>query len=460
MIAPGAPSGHPGERPPDWPRRWRLSGARLLRSAAAEPEAGEIEVRDGRIVALGPTLPPADPGVVRLERPGSLVMPGFVEAHLHLCQALFRGLAEGRPLTRWLRERVWPLEAAHDPETLRASARLGLAEAALAGATAILDMGTVRHTDVIGEEAERSGLRVTIGKALMDVGDGVPSALIDSPEAGLAEALALDRRWRGAGQGRIATALAPRFTLSVSASLWRDLARAAAAEGLAVHTHVSETDEENELCRAVHGLTPVRALARWGILDARSVLVHGVRLSAEEIELLAGHDATLVHCPGSNAKLGSGIADLAAWQRAGVPIALGSDGAACNNDGSPLAEMRLAAQLQALRQGPGLIRAQDILAMATSGGARALGLEAEISALAVGRRADLIVFAPEALPWESDTPIATHLVYAAASARPAEVFVDGRPVVQEGRLVNGDLEEIRREARQARAKLLARAALG
>jgi len=440
-----------------WPERWRIEGALILAAAGGEPFRGAIEIAGGRIVALGPALPPAGEGVARFSRPGALVLPGFVQGHVHLCQTLLRGLAEDLPLERWLRERIWPLEAAHDPESLRASARLGLAEALLQGATTLLDMGTVRHTEVIAAEAVASGARVRIGKALMDAGDGVPAALLEEPGRALREALDLDRRWSGAAEGRIGVLLAPRFTLSVSAGLWREIAAAARERRLAVHTHASETTAENEACRRLHGGRPIEMLERWGVLAGPTILVHAVHLTAEEIELLARRPAAVVHCPGSNAKLGSGIADLAAMDRAGIPLALGSDGAACNDALSVPAEMRLAAQLQSLRQGPGLLGARRILAMATGGGARALGLEGEIGALAPGKRADLIVYDEVELAWEEEADIASRLVYASAGLRPREVYVDGRPLVLEGRLVRADLAAIRAAAARARARLLARA---
>jgi 5-methylthioadenosine/S-adenosylhomocysteine deaminase len=437
-------------------RSWRMDGLKIWTGTGAAAFRGAIEVREGRIAALGPDLPPAAPGVETLARPGMIALPGFVQGHLHLCQSLLRGLAENRALDRWLRERIWPLEAAHDAATLRASARLGIAEALLHGATTLVDMGTVHGNDAIAEEVAASGVRAILGKALMDIGDGVPPQLRQDAPAALEDALALHARWDGAAQGRIRVALAPRFTLSVSRALWERIAKVAVERDLLVHTHVSETPWENETCRALHGGTPIEVLERWGVLRARALLVHAIWVEADDLARLAGARAGMVHCPGSNAKLGSGTADLAAWVAAGLAIALGSDGAACNDALSPLAEMHLAAQLQSLRHGPGRVAPAAIAAMATREGARAIGLDAEIGTLEPGKRADLALFREADLSWEDDLALEHGLVYAAGGVRPAEVIVDGRPLVREGRLVDADYEEIRREARDARRRLLAR----
>jgi cytosine/adenosine deaminase-related metal-dependent hydrolase len=434
---------------------WRMEGVRIWTGTGEPAYQGALEVRDGVVTALGPTLPPAPKVEVR-ERPGAVVLPGFVQGHVHLCQSVMRGLAEDRPLHRWLRERIWPLEAAHDEATLRASARLGIAEALLHGATTLVDMGTVHGNDALAEVAAQMGIRAILGKALMDVGDGVPPALCQPAAVGLAEALALHARWHGAAEGRLRVALAPRFTLSVSPELWVEIARAARAEDLLIHTHVSETPWENDACRAMHGGSPLEVLERWGVLDARTLLVHAVWLDADDRARLRRRRVGLVHCPGSNAKLGSGIADVATWVADGLPVALGSDGAACNDALSPLAEVRLAAQLQALRHGPGRVPAATIAALATREGARAIGAEAEIGTLEVGKRADLILFREADLGWEEDLPLEHALVFAASGARPIEVYVDGRARVLEGRLVGEDFDEIRRDAAAARRRLLGR----
>ncbi|MBP7669216.1 MAG: amidohydrolase family protein [Candidatus Eisenbacteria bacterium] len=435
---------------------WRMEGLTVLPAAGEPAFRGGIETVAGAIADLGPTLPPPPPGMRILDGRGLIAFPGFVQAHIHLCQTLFQGLAEGRRLDRWLCERIWPLEAAHDAESMRASARLGITRAALHGATALLDMGTVSHTTVIAEEVEASGIRAIVGKALMDDGVDTPAPLRQDPAEALRDALALHDRWQGRGGGRLGVALAPRFTLSVSAGLWREIAAEARRRSLLVHTHVSETPWENETCRSLHGTSPIRALENWGVLEARAALVHAIWIDEEERAILARRRTALVHCPGSNAKLGSGIAQVPEWLASGIPVALGSDGSACNDDLSLPAEMRLAAQMQALAAGPGILAPREIFGMATRGGAQAMGLENGIGSLAPGRRADLVLYREEDLAWPSDLSFEQKLVHASAGIRPRAVYVDGKPIVLDGRLVAWDEEEIVREAEIQRLRLLAR----
>jgi cytosine/adenosine deaminase-related metal-dependent hydrolase len=455
MDPPAVPSSEPAAPDPlRWPDRWRITQVRIWTGAAERPLlTGDLEVRDGRIAALGASLPPPDPGVVCLPRPGRLLLPGFVQSHLHLCQMLFRGSAEGLRLDRWLIDRILPLEACHDADTLRASADLGIAEALRSGATTIVDMGTVHHTEIIAECAREGGVRAVVGKALIDVPGGTPPTLVQESTAALTEALDLHAAWDGAADGRIRVALAPRFALSVSALLWRRIAAEARRRDLLVHTHVSETPWENETCRQMHGDTPVRSLESWGVLAARTLLVHAIWTDAEERALLAARPSAVVHCPGSNAKLGSGILDLPALRAAGVPVALGSDGAACNDELAPQSEMRLAAQLQSLQAGPGQVPAGDILRLATVEGARAVGLLPDTGRLAPGCAADLQLYDPAACGWEPDADPAHALVFAGSAARPAAVFVDGQPRIWGGELIGRSLEDIRRAAAEARREI-------
>ncbi len=283
--------------------------------------AGPLLVRDGVIAALGDAVPaaltllPQGRADVSFDARGGFVLPGLIQGHLHLCQTLFRGLAEHSDLLRWLRERIWPLEAAHTEASIAASARLGLAELVASGVTCVNDMGTVRHTAAIGAVLEESGMRAVFGKALMDQGEGVPAGLIESPRAALDDALALAGRFDGAAGGRLRVSLAPRFILSCSDALWRDVAAASEERGLLVHTHIAESPSESRAVKAAVRSTAPRYFAKRGVLSGRFVGAHGVWLDDAELALLAKADAALVHCPGSNLKLGSGLADVRAWRR-------------------------------------------------------------------------------------------------------------------------------------------------
>lgn len=429
--------------------------------AAGTVTSGALLVRDGVIAAIGAAANDQSADETFDARDG-FVLPGFVHGHLHLCQTLFRGLAEQSDLLRWLRERIWPLEAAHTEASIAASARLGLAELLAGGVTCVNDMGTVRHTGAIGAVLEESGVRAVFGKALMDQGEGVPEALIEKPKPALDEALAIAKRWDGAGGGRLRVSLAPRFILSCSEPLWRDVAAAAQERGLLVHTHIAESpNEAKEVKRAVRA-SAARFFAARGVLSERFVGAHGVWLEPDELSDLAAARAALVHCPGSNLKLGSGFADVREWREAGVRCGLGSDGAACNNRLDTFHEMGLAAGLARVLHPERPLSARDVLSLATREGARALGLEARIGSLEVGKQADVIVIDAGSL---QQAPAPERDPYAAIvhAARPADVrltMVAGRVLYQDGEWSTLDPRRVAADARQELAGLLRRAEQG
>ncbi len=323
------------------------SGTLVCMDAARTVARGDLLVRDGVIAALGDcsaamaALPASRPDET-FDAGGGFVLPGFVHGHLHLCQTLFRGLAPQSDLLRWLRESIWPLEHAHTAASIAAAARLGLVELIAGGVTCINDMGTVRHGAVIGEVLEASGIRAVFGKALMDAGDGVPRGMLEERSRALEDALAIAKRFHGAAGGRLSVSLAPRFILSCSEELWRDVADASRERGLIVHTHLAENQNEGREVAAAVGASAARYFARNGVLSERFVGAHGVWLEPDELAALKQADAALVHCPGSNLQLGSGLANVQRWREAGVRCGLGSDGAACNDRLDTLHEMSLA----------------------------------------------------------------------------------------------------------------------
>ena len=420
---------------------------------------GPLLVRDDTIAALGPAVPgalamlPQGRADVSFDAGGGFVLPGLIHGHLHLCQTLFRGLAEHSDLLGWLRERIWPLEAAHTEASIAAAARLGLAELIAGGVTCVNDMGTVRHTAVIGEVLEASGIRAVFGKALMDEGEGVPAGLIERPREALDEALALAKRFDGAAGGRLRVSLAPRFILSCSEALWRDVAAASAERRLLVHTHIAESPSEARAVKRAVRSTAARYFAKRDVLSGRFVGAHGVWLDAAELKLMARADAALVHCPGSNLKLGSGLAHVAAWRRAGIRCGLGSDGAACNNRLDTFHEMSLAAGLARLKHADDPLAAKDVLGLATREGARALGLGATTGTLEAGKQADVIVVrasAPHHAPDPSADPYAS-IVHASRASDVRLTVVAGRVLYRDGEWTTLDaaraVSDARAEAR-------------
>src|SRR5262245_48180572 len=351
---------------------------------------GDVWIADGRIVSVG--TPPADARASKvIDATDAIVLPGFVQTHIHLCQTLFRGLADDRTLLSWLKERVWPLEAAHDERSLAAAARLAAAELLLGGTTTVLTMETVHGTDAVFDALGPTGLRAVVGKCMMNTRGDAPARLFQPAKDAIDESVALHKRWNGKANGRLRAAFAPRFAISCTRDLLEATATVSAEHGMLVHTHASEQREEIEVVRAQTGRDNIEYLADVGLATDRLCAAHCVWVTDAERRLMAERGVKVLHCPGSNLKLGSGIAPVPELRAAGVSVSIGADGAACNNTLDMFQEMRLAATLQAQRLGPGTLPARDVVWMATREGARALGLDKEIGSIAPGRRADLIV---------------------------------------------------------------------
>jgi cytosine/adenosine deaminase-related metal-dependent hydrolase len=391
-----------------------------------------------------------------IDASGRVVVPGLVQAHLHLCQTLFRGLAEDRPLLAWLRERIWPLEAAHDPESLRASARLGFAELVLGGTTAMLDMGTVHHTDTLFETAAEMGIRYTGGKAMMDAGDGVPDGLRETTATSLRESDRLAEKWHEQQSGRLRYAYSPRFVLTSTWDLLRSVGSRARTNDMLVHTHASEQREEADLVRQRFGQPNIELLASLGLANTNACLAHCVWPEPHELEILASGGATVVHCPSCNLKLASGVAPVVDYLEQGVNVAIGADGAASNNRLDGWEELRLAGLLAAFRSGPGALAAAELLELATIGGARALGIDADVGSIEPGKVADLAILdlcQPHAV---GPDDVYTRLVYSARATDVRTVLVGGQVMVDEGIPTTFTLAEIQAEAEVQRARLLKR----
>ena len=422
---------------------------------------GPVGIIDGRIAFVGAV--PAEHAASRFDETvdagGGLLLPGFIQTHIHLCQTLFRTLADDRPLLDWLRARVWPLEAAHDPSTLRVSARLAAAELLKSGTTTALTMETVHDTDAVFDALEPTGLRAVVGKCLMDADELAPARLQEDAGAAIAESLALHKRWHGAANGRLRVALAPRFAVSCSRDLLERVADTAAAHGLLVHTHASENRDEVALVQRLTGMSNLDYLASVGLATDRLCAAHCVWATDAEQAMMAERGVKVMHCPGSNLKLGSGIAPIVDMRRRGIVVSLGADGAACNNNLDMFTEMRLAATLQSVKYAPGALTARDALWMATRDGAKTLGLEHEIGSIETGKRADLVLLRPAAIHTAPDFDPYSTAVYGARASDVRHTWVDGDCLVRDGQLVRDDEAALVTEARLAAEALVRRALL-
>jgi cytosine/adenosine deaminase-related metal-dependent hydrolase len=417
---------------------------------------GDVSIKDGRIAAIASNI--TDPHDRVIDAGGGYVLPGFVQTHLHLCQTLFRGYADDLHLMDWLRTRVWPMEAAHRPDTLRAATRLATTELLAGGTTAVLTMETVHDTDVVFEAVAGSGLRATIGKCMMDFDAQVPRRLQEDTQASIDESLDLLERWDGAANGRLHAAFAPRFAVSCSRELLEAVAHLSDRHHALVHTHASESRDEIAIVKQISGgLSNLEYLASLRLASPHLCAAHCVWVDDRDQQLLADHDVKVMHCPGSNLKLGSGIAPVPEMRARGITVSLGADGAACNNRLDMFDEMRLAAVLQAMRRDPGILPARDVLWMATRAGARTLGLDADIGSIEVGKKADVIVVdrdRPHLAP--GPDPYST-LVYAARGSDVRTTVVDGEVLVDDYNPVRVDRREVAAESRRAAKDLAGRA---
>ena len=431
-------------------------GTILTVDAASRVERGDVACKDGVIVQVGGAYTPTGAAYEIVDCAGCVVMPGLVQAHVHTCQTLARGRADDLELLDWLRTVVWPYEAALDADAIGAAARLAAAELLLGGTTAILDMGTVHHTDEVFAALELAGLRATVGKAMMDARDPqIPPGLREDTAASLRESDRLAERWHGAANDRLRYAYAPRFALSCTDELLGEVAAAAKRRALRVHTHASENQGEIAAVRARFGKENVAVLHDLGLTGDHVTLAHCIHLSPAEIELLAATRTHVAHCPSSNLKLASGVAPIPELLDAGVPVALGADGAPCNNNLDGFLEMRLAAILHKPRIGPRALPAPTVVRLATLGGAAALGLADRIGSLEVGKRGDVIAVAvdtlhatPTASPWSA-------IAYAAKASDVRHVAVDGALVVRDRRLLTLDVATVVRDARRAADRVFA-----
>lgn len=396
-----------------------------------------------------------------VDAPGLVAMPGFVQTHIHLCQTLFRGLAEDVELLDWLQRRIFPLEAAHSPASMYASARAGLAELIRSGTTTIMDMGSVHHEEEVVRAVMESGIRAFLGKAMMDINDFHP-ALRESTKNALDSTLKQAQQWHGSANGRIRYAVAPRFVLSCSDSLLKEAhAMTRSFPGMLFHTHASENRHELQAVRARCGMDNVEYFEALGILSDVTCLTHCVWLNDREVDLLAGRRARVLHCPSSNMKLGSGIAPVPRYLERGISVSLGADGAPCNNTLNMFQEMRLAALIQKPLHGPTVMPARTLLKLATAGGAAALGLGREIGSIASGKRADLILLELSRL-WNRPVSataddLAVSIVHSCGPTDVHSVMVDGEWLYRDRVNLTIDLTVARHDASRELHALLNRA---
>lgn len=416
---------------------------------------GDILIRDSRIEAVGPALDetPADRVI---DASGRTVIPGFVQTHVHLCQTLFRGKGDDLELMDWLKKRIWPLEASHDEESVYYSAMLGIGELLQSGTTTIVDMETVHHTESAFRAIAESGIRALSGKVMMDKGSEVPLALQENTAASIQESVDLLEKWHMYDSGRIQYAFSPRFVVSCTEELLKEVQKLSVHYNVHVHTHASENRGEIAIVEQETGMRNVIYLDHLGLANERLILAHCIWLDEEEKRIIREKGVHVSHCPGSNLKLASGIADVPELLDAGSSVSLGADGAPCNNNLDMFNEMRLAALIQKPIHGPTSMNARTVFRMATISGARAVGMGHEIGSIEAGKRADLVMLNLShfhTFPSYDVDPI-SRIVYSATRADVETTIVDGRIVMENGMMKTIDKTTVLREADASIKRLL------
>lgn len=381
-----------------------------------------------------------------IDAQGALLIPGLIQPHVHLCQSLFRGQADDLELLDWLRRRIWPLEGAHDADSLYYSALLGIGELFRGGTTSIVDMETVHHTESAFEAIGDAGIRAVSGKCMMDWGEGVPPTLKETAEDSLRESVDLLEKWDGRFNGRLRYALTPRFAVSCSDRLMREVASLSHQYGVPVHTHASENRDEIRIVEAERGMRNVEYFEHLGLTGPGLILAHCIWLSDREREILARSGTNAVHCPSSNLKLASGLAPVPELLDAGVNVCIAADGAPCGNNLDMFMEMRLTALIHKPGRGPRVMPAQTVFEMATLHGAKAMGQADHIGSLEPGKKADLALVSVRNLhsvPQCGAQNVYATLVYEAQSSDVTLTMVDGSVVYRDGRLTTIDEEDVR-----------------
>jgi 5-methylthioadenosine/S-adenosylhomocysteine deaminase len=406
--------------------------------------SGMVGIREGHIELVekrGPgSLPEAGEMV---DAGGGILMPGLINAHTHLPMSLFRGLADDLPLDVWLNRYIFPAEARFiTPANVRTGTLLSCAELLLGGTTTCCD-GYFLESEVARAVAD-SGLRAILGQGVIDF----PAPGVGDPAENVAHAVDYVKAWQGQ-QERITPAIFCHTPYTCSSKTLQAGKAAARDLGVPFLIHLSETRGEAGMIAEAGGRSPTQYLHDLGLLDDGTILVHGVWLDADDIQRIAASGASMVHCPESNMKLASGVMALPDLRAAGISVGLGTDGCASNNDLDLFGEMHTAATLhKVVRQDPTVATARQVLAMATSEGARVLGMEGRIGSIREGKLADLVlvdIHTPHLTPIYD--PV-SHLVYAARSSDVRHVMVGGRWVVREKRLVSFDPAPVMAAARK------------
>ena len=420
---------------------------------------GWVLIKGDRIAAVGPGSAPANlvSGTDRvIDATRMAVTPGLINGHTHLSQTYMRGLGDDKPLLDWLQKMMWPIQAAMSPKEMYLASLLGLLENLRCGVTGVVQhhklTTTEAHIDAAARAAGEVGLRLLLARGWVDLGEAG-----EAPEKILESMGRLRERWHQSAGGRITVGFGPMAAWRCSDDLMRHTVALAREWGLVTHVHIAEAGPEIELMRQRNGLRHVEWLDSLGVLGPDLQLVHCVHVDDREVDLIAASGASVIHCPVSNMYLASGAAPIRKMLDRGISVALGTDGPASHNSQDLLETMKIAALLAKVSTGDATaLLPVDVLRMVTSTGARLFG-QADLGRLSPGAKADLTLVnlnTARAMPVHRPE---SALVYNASGPDVHTVIVEGRILLDAGRVVVLDEEALLAECRSAARQLLSRA---
>lgn len=430
---------------------------------------GAVMIEGSRIVDVGKTdeLHRKCAPEHTIDASRRLVIPGLIDCHVHLAQALIRGCADDVSLLDWLGKYVWPLQGNYDAEDGRVSARLCMLEMIKSGTTSFIE--SMIHTrygfDGIARSLEESGMRGYLAKTIMDTPaygrkQMMHEGMIEDGEKSLAETVAMFDRWNGKANGRIGVWFGPRSLGACSKALYEKIAQEAAKRKAGITMHLCEVKEDLRYARRKFKKSPVSFANEIGLLTPRTVLAHAVWLTDRDIATLSKTWTNISHCPSSNTKLASGIARVPEMLKKGVNVALGCDGGPSNNSYDMIREMRLAAYIHKVRlSDPMTMPAETVLEMATVRGARAMGMGDKLGTLEPGRLADIVLVNLDSVHMIPNNNPVSDLVYAGSGPDVDTVIVDGQIIMENRNVKTLNEREIIRQARERASALLERTGL-
>ncbi len=422
---------------------------------------------EGNMIAeiRGPAGGRAEKAEEKISAKGMAVIPGLIDAHVHLAQSLLRGCADDLSLVEWLRQRVWPIQGCFTEEDGRVSAELSMLEMIRSGTTSFVGVDVVSRYgfDGIGKSVVKAGMRGALAKTIMDSpgygrkGTIMPAGLVEEKEACIKEAKSMVKKWNGIKGGLVKTWLAPRSLGGCSRELYEEVADLAEEQKTRVTMHLAEVKEDVRYAKQNFGMTPFEFIEEAGLAGQGSLFAHMVWLTDGDIGRVAETKANVAHCPSSNLKLASGIPRIPEMLEAGANVGLGCDGAPCNNSYDMIREMKIAAVIQKGRLlDPLTMPATTVLEMATVRGAKAMGMGSEIGSIEVGKKADLVLIdlkKPHLTPFRD---VVSNIVYSAMGSDVDTVMADGKLLLRHGKALTLDEERIVGEAQRRQDELISR----